>query len=819
MPARALVAALFTILVVGAVAPAAALAASDPSAGFGAEWVVSHPDGSPRGDDAIQVGDDLTVAFAAVDGTAVTSCQVRVRAIGGEEMQTPGEIANGACRLTVRLPDFPDPTARTQLTPGSSALDLCVWPVMIDFADNASRSLRPADQLQPAGRNCIDGPQPFAGTLDFRVQPGGTPRAFASSPQMLSWNPADWGTDMQPLQFGTTWRHQLPAWVTSCWPMIRGSWQTFVRAERSSGCDPWQVRIPGVLPAALPWTGDPGDWTYYIDTLYDVDATLPESLTISAARMPLAASDLVFESNRRAIYPVDLATTRFVTVGEPWRPVFQVSGGSVDSCGLELYTLPPTYPADPIHSDRFTTTPDADGRCTFELPALADGEQHQYEVTAVVGGITPTDIASSGSILGIPEPTAPVIDPPTDEAGGDTGIGVDPGDGNGLAVDLDVVPVAGAASASTRTATATPACRDRAVSTDLQQGGSIPHLAARCPLPIGRYKATATMIDAAGKTTTSTRTFDVVDSNPPTGSVSIAAGAAFTRTTTVNVAVPATDVATGVAQVALSNDGVNWTTRPYAASQAWTLAAGNGTRTVQAKWRDGAGNWSAPKSDTIVLDTAVPTAVAPAWSLPFGGSLSGGLAPVHLAWSGADATSGVARYELSQRTDGGTWVPTSTTATTTVRNLYGHSYQFAVRAIDKAGNTGAWAFGPVFKIGGVSQAYSAVHYTGTWASSTSPTWWGGTAKSSSKAGSTASYTFTGRSIGWVSLKATNRGKAQVFVNGVLKATVDLYSATTQKQTVVWSINYATSASRTVTIKVLGTAGRPRVDVDGFIVGS
>jgi hypothetical protein len=67
--------------------------------------------------------------------------------------------------------------------------------------------------------------------------------------------------------------------------------------------------------------------------------------------------------------------------------------------------------------------------------------------------------------------------------------------------------------------------------------------------------------------------------------------------------------------------------------------------------------------------------------------------------------------------------------------------------------------------------------------------------------------------------ASNRGKAQVYVNGVLKATIDLYSATTLKQRIVWSANYSTSATRTVTIKVLGTSGRPRVDVDGFIVGS
>jgi hypothetical protein len=110
-------------------------------------------------------------------------------------------------------------------------------------------------------------------------------------------------------------------------------------------------------------------------------------------------------------------------------------------------------------------------------------------------------------------------------------------------------------------------------------------------------------------------------------------------------------------------------------------------------------------------------------------------------------------------------------------------------------------------------------YHGTWTSSTSTTWWGGTAKGSSSAGATASLTFTGRQFAWISLKAYNRGKAQVYVNGVLTATVDLYSATLLKQRVAWSATWSTSATRTVLIKVLGTATRPRIDVDGFITGT
>ena len=95
------------------------------------------------------------------------------------------------------------------------------------------------------------------------------------------------------------------------------------------------------------------------------------------------------------------------------------------------------------------------------------------------------------------------------------------------------------------------------------------------------------------------------DATPPTGSVLIASGATTTTKSTVSVNVPATDSQSVVAEVALSNNGSAWTVRPYGPAQLWTLAAGEGTRTVFAKWRDAAGNWSTPVSDSIVVDLPV----------------------------------------------------------------------------------------------------------------------------------------------------------------------------------------------------------------------
>jgi hypothetical protein len=202
-----------------------------------------------------------------------------------------------------------------------------------------------------------------------------------------------------------------------------------------------------------------------------------------------------------------------------------------------------------------------------------------------------------------------------------------------------------------------------------------------------------------------------------------------------------------------------------------------------------------------------------------GSTLSPGLTPVRLTWAGHDSGTGIDHFQLARSTDGGSWTaPTTVAGTSVVQGLRGHEYRFHVRAIDGAGNVGRWMPGPIVQVRRVGEARSTVHYRGGWLRSTGERWLGGTAKHSSTPGATVSFTFTGRSIAWVGLTAPNRGRARIFVNGTRVATVDLSSATTQAQRVVWSASFARSATRTVTIKVVGTAHRPRVDVDGFLVG-
>ncbi len=69
------------------------------------------------------------------------------------------------------------------------------------------------------------------------------------------------------------------------------------------------------------------------------------------------------------------------------------------------------------------------------------------------------------------------------------------------------------------------------------------------------------------------------------------------------------------------------------------------------------------------------------------------------------------------------------------------------------------------------------------------------------------------------MSSPTRGAARVYIDGQLKATINLWLPTTHPKYLIWQSTWSVSAKHTIVIKVVGTAGRPRVDVDGFIVGS
>jgi|GEM_PF-2410040 len=97
---------------------------------------------------------------------------------------------------------------------------------------------------------------------------------------------------------------------------------------------------------------------------------------------------------------------------------------------------------------------------------------------------------------------------------------------------------------------------------------------------------------------------------PVSLSVTIAGGAAYATNATVALYLVALDPdpASGVGEMAFSEDGALWTGwMPYSGASTFTFSPGDGTRIVHFRVRDRAGNVAGPASDTILLDTTRPT--------------------------------------------------------------------------------------------------------------------------------------------------------------------------------------------------------------------
>jgi Divergent InlB B-repeat domain len=109
-------------------------------------------------------------------------------------------------------------------------------------------------------------------------------------------------------------------------------------------------------------------------------------------------------------------------------------------------------------------------------------------------------------------------------------------------------------------------------------------------------------------------------------------------------------------------------------------------------------------------------------------------------------------------------------------------------------------------------------FNGTWKNSTCACYSGGAGKHTGAAGASASFTFTGNVIKFVSERGSTRGSFKVYIDGVLKATVSDYSATTQDAVIVWHTSFAAVGKHTLKIVNVGTSGHPRIDVDAFVVG-
>ncbi len=258
-----------------------------------------------------------------------------------------------------------------------------------------------------------------------------------------------------------------------------------------------------------------------------------------------------------------------------------------------------------------------------------------------------------------------------------------------------------------------------------------------------------------------------------------------------------------------------------ATSGSLDLAAeGQGCHTVNVEAWDNMGLQSGDVTDGPLCYDSVPPAITakPVVRLRNHVGPVTSTVPVTVQWSGTDATSGVHHYTLYQSKDGAAFaqIATVTTASDALSLTPGHTYRYEVTATDNAGNTSAMAAGSTYTLSAVQENSRAVTYSTGWTRQKLAGAYGGSVDYASTAGKTATLSFTGFEAAWVSTEGTTRGSATVKLDAGGASTVSTYSSSTKNAEIVDTVLGATGSHKLV-VRVLGTAGHPRVDVDAFIV--
>ncbi len=224
----------------------------------------------------------------------------------------------------------------------------------------------------------------------------------------------------------------------------------------------------------------------------------------------------------------------------------------------------------------------------------------------------------------------------------------------------------------------------------------------------------------------------------------------------------------------------------------------------------------------IVADTFPPVAPDPDLRLRRGGTVEAGSVPVTVSWAAAtDIGTGVAGYELRRRFSGGPWtdvaLPSLTSRSVRQRLPPGTAVQYQLRATDRSGNVGVWQSAAGLSIRMAAEDASAAHYAGRWRKRSASAYVGGAVRMARAAGAKATLTFSGKQIAWIAVRGPARGSARVAVDGSRVGLVGLRSSTVRFRKAAFVSAWMPSGSHRISVRVSGTAGHPRVDVDGFVI--
>ena len=219
-----------------------------------------------------------------------------------------------------------------------------------------------------------------------------------------------------------------------------------------------------------------------------------------------------------------------------------------------------------------------------------------------------------------------------------------------------------------------------------------------------------------------------------------------------------------------------------------------------------------------VSGTSTVAATIPGTRILAASSFTAGTVPLSLGWGPKGDASTLYRYELQVSVDGGSWkgigLSSRTARSATYAAAPGRDYRFRTRAYDKLGRASSWSTGPVLTTSAVQESTKSAAWSGKWIVASHSGYLGGKVLASSTKGNEVTFSFSGRGFAWVGPTGPTRGKAYVFLDGKQILTVDTYSSSFRARRVIQTI-FTADGNHKVTIRVLGTSGRPWVAVDSF----
>lgn len=246
-----------------------------------------------------------------------------------------------------------------------------------------------------------------------------------------------------------------------------------------------------------------------------------------------------------------------------------------------------------------------------------------------------------------------------------------------------------------------------------------------------------------------------------------------------------------------------------------------------------------PPAGPAVAVGLAPSASPPVASLINQPTLRPTEIPVRVSWpAAADSDGTIAGYELQRQKDnvyGSPWEAAGSFGAT-VRSVDVWlpayvTYTFRVRARDNDGNYSTWKQGASLAVTPDQENSSRIEYLDerpadacqeprSWRVSSHQYFYRDSVRYGSCPGMVASFKFYGDSVAWVTTLGPNRGRADIYLNGIGKGWVDLYSPTLQFRRVMFTISGLGPGLNTLNIRPRAdkhaSSTDTHVDIDAFV---